>query len=133
MDAVTLTPDGQAAAITAAGVVIAAALALVGVWLSNRRTRAKVEEQSTQVRAKVEEVRVLAEPTGNGFADRVTSKLDEVIATVTRVEDRQLLGEKRADREAIARQHLADELAAYREQYARDHAVPRQHEVTDQL
>jgi len=53
---------------------IPALAALAGIWLSGRRTRARVAE-----------VRALAEPTGNGFARDVRQALTRIEAELQQV------------------------------------------------
>ena len=91
-------PTVEVAAVAAISGIVVAALGTLGTWISNRKTREKVEE-----------VRVLAEPTGNGYAQKTLEAL-------ARIEDRQLLADHRAER-------IAAELAAYREAHAREHAA----------
>lgn len=99
---IDLSPEAWQAIGGSAGAALAAVAAVAVAHISTSR---KVEEAKTAV----EEVRVLAEPTGNGFASKTLDAL-------ARIESRQLLADQRAER-------IAAELAAYREAHAREHAA----------
>jgi hypothetical protein len=89
---------------------------LGAVWISHLKTRQRVDRASRkvdQVSGDVEHVRELAEPTGNGFARRVTEALAELQRGQARIERRQetdgVVARKAAE---LLAEHLGDHARA---------------------
>ena len=90
-----LSPEGWA--------TIGVAITTVGsVTIAQLRTKASLKKAAE----KVEQVRVLAEPTGNGFATKVTDALTRIEARLERIDDRQ----GRTDQVVV--EHLGDHARA---------------------
>ena len=116
-------------------------ITLGGIAVAALGGRVYMERKTRESDAKVEEVRALAEPTGNGFAGKVLSALD-------RVERRQMTIDERTDRVDLVTQRaaerieglservrgLADDLAAHKAVHVAEQVPEPRHdpEVTPQ-
>lgn len=111
-------PDLSPEAWSAVGTFIATAGATIGAivvaHLKTSRQATKIAVKQEQLQSHVEDVRKLAEPTGNGYAAYTTGLLEQVIVRLDRMDEQLSRSDKRAARtDRVIVEHLQDHSRAH--------------------
>lgn len=83
---------------TIGAMITAVAAIIVAVIANGAKMRADLRSEIREMRDDIAEVRELARPTGNGFAQEMRAGMTRVCTTVARIEQRQVDESKRTDR-----------------------------------